>query len=65
MRAKLLSIFVRWYRKWVLAECRHICAFCKFKKQCYHEDDWWLDLNTLGYYDIDNYGDCKQDKELQ
>lgn len=61
MKQKLLIWFVRWYRKWVLAECRHLCGMCEFKEQCKHDDSWWLDVSTLGFYDADDYGDYKSD----
>ncbi len=51
MKKKLLIWFVMWYRKWVLGECRHFCSTCKFKKDCLHDTDWWLDINTLGVLD--------------
>lgn len=25
------------YDKWVKAECRHMCIFCKFRKECIDE----------------------------
>lgn len=65
MKRKLLVWFVMWYRKWILGECRHICSLCDYKDECKHDEDWWLDIGTLGYYDKDNYGDCKQDKEIR
>lgn len=26
--------FENFYTKWVIGECRHICIFCKYKKEC-------------------------------
>lgn len=53
-----LISFVRWYRKWILKECPHFCSGCRFKDECQHDDEWWLDLGTIGYYEKDNYGEC-------
>ena len=54
-----------WYRKWILKECPHICTFCRFKEDCQNDEEWWGDLGTLGYYEKDNYGDCKFDREMK
>lgn len=54
-----------WYRKWVIGECRHICYTCKFKKECQHDAEWWMDLNTMGYYEKDNYGQCYDDRDFK
>jgi hypothetical protein len=51
MKHKLLSWIVMWYRKWVIGECRHYCNLCKFKKECMHDTEWWLDINTLDVLD--------------
>ena len=24
----------KFYRKWVKGECRHLCLFCKYRKEC-------------------------------
>lgn len=24
----------KWFRKWVLGECRHLCALCNYRKEC-------------------------------
>ena len=64
MKSKLLSAFVRWYRKWIIGECRHFCTTCPYKDECKHDEEWWLDITTLGYFDKDNYGTVKQEKEM-
>ena len=65
MKRKLIAWFVIWYRKWIIGECRHFCSSCRFNNECKHDTEWWLDISTLGYYDKDNYGECKKDKEMR
>lgn len=47
MRRKWLYRFVRFYRKWVLRECPHFCASCKFYSDCKSDVNWWADLKTI------------------
>lgn len=32
---------IRWYKKWIKGECRHICRLCKHKTKC------WLEFPTV------------------
>lgn len=50
IKLKLLKLFVKWYRKWVMKECPHLCCKCEYKKDCKNDDGWWLDINTSDYY---------------
>ena len=46
MRLKIIKGFIKWYRKWVLRECPHICFICKYKDMCKGDEEWWGNINN-------------------
>lgn len=32
---------IRWYKKWIKGECRHVCRLCEYKSEC------WLEFPTV------------------
>lgn len=43
MKTKLVERISKWFQKqayifyikWIKSECHHICAFCRYRNQCY------------------------------
>ena len=52
---RIISILKEFNRKWIAGECRHFCAFCQFKENCYPCANMVLDIiyenqNKRGIY---------------
>ena len=47
---KVQYFLLKKYYQWIAGQCRHLCCFCEFRKQCTINEDNYLGVN-IDYFD--------------